>query len=136
MEQAGGQLRGTAGGSSQNRKHWGQTHKYSQTSTEWKQCRMSCLMFTQTCKQWFCTWPSPGLAGGGGTEADSLGSRTVGPAGREAPGGSQGQSPGGIWKPGLLGAMAAVTPLPTLTPSQRWPLLAPWRTCTLRREME
>lgn len=89
-----GQLRGTAGGSSQNRKHWGQTHKYSQTSMRRKQCRVACLMFTQTCKPCFCTWPSPGWPAAAGDGADSLGSRTVGPTGRGALGGSQVQSPG------------------------------------------
>lgn len=42
----------------------------------------------------------------------------------------EGKGREGVWQghpPGLLSI---------LTPSQRWPLVAPWCSCTLRREME
>lgn len=60
----------------------------------------------------------------------------LGKGGRLSPESQEGLGPSnrklwkGVWQghpPGLLS---------TLTPSQRWPLVAPWCSWTLRREME
>lgn len=79
------------------------------------------------------TWPRPRRARGGGAGPRSLWEQGCGAHGQESPG----REPCGVAREARgTWALLGVLGPPALTPSQRWPLLPPWGSCTLRREME